>query len=334
MFTSQEDVDRAFSDLDLLLASDRPVDQRGVCVCGGRVQRLANEGKCIDYYAVCTECGAVQADGYGLSDELYYPTRKSSSNYKRIHHWHERISQLLMCESRIPDHEFMQIAQCLLDGSHTVINKDVIRGVLRSLNMQLYIEKWLQIVQRVTGIEPPKPGRRLLQALDDQFIELQRPFVNARGEVRKNFLNYNYVFCRLFQQLGCPQFGMFFPLIKSKAKLRALDAMWCQMIESVGWVFTPLQPVAQFSVKLEQPELLLERLVSAFDPSASVARPSKPVRTVSRKSDQRILRELDHQRETKRRRSDPPESLARRSVCSVKRPRLALAKAPRSSHRS
>ena len=56
----------------------------------------------------------------------------------------------------------MQIAERLLDGTHPIINKDVIRGVLRSLNMQLYIEKWLQIIQRCTGIEPPKPGNWLL----------------------------------------------------------------------------------------------------------------------------------------------------------------------------
>ena len=53
----------------------------------------------------------------------------------------------------------MQIAERLLDGTHPIINKeslkDVIRGVLRSLNMQLYIEKWLQIIQRCT---PPSPA--------------------------------------------------------------------------------------------------------------------------------------------------------------------------------
>ena len=72
--------------------------------------------------------------------------------------------------------------------------------------MQLYIEKWLQIIQRVTGVHPPMPGPLLIQQLDDLFLQLQVPFDDFRMKGRKNFLNYNYVFCRLFQKLGCPQF--------------------------------------------------------------------------------------------------------------------------------
>ena len=138
------------------------------------------------------------------------------SNYKRIHHWHERISQLLLAETAIPADEFGRIAQRLLDGTYAVLNKDSIRAVLRSLNMQLFIEKWLQIIQRLTGIEPPKPGPVLMERLDNMFTDLQMPFSHFKRNGRKNFLNYNYVFCRLFQRLGCPQFSMFFPLIKSK----------------------------------------------------------------------------------------------------------------------
>ena len=110
--------------------------------------------------------------------------------------------------SAIPHDEFLRIAERLCDGSHTIINKDVIRSVLRSLNMQLYIEKWLQIIQR-SLIEPPKPGFSLLHQLDDMFQELQTPFNNYKAE-RRELLNYNYVFCRLFQKIGCHQFSMFF----------------------------------------------------------------------------------------------------------------------------
>ena len=96
----------------------------------------------------------------------------------------------------------------------------------------------IQIIQRCTGIEPPKPGNRLLIMLDDAFTELQGPFKHYKASGRKNFLNYNYVFCRLFQKLGCTQFCMFFPLIKSRQKLRALDEMWEGMVASLGWPIT------------------------------------------------------------------------------------------------
>ena len=87
--------------------------------------------------------------------------------------------------SQIPHREFDLIAAKLCDGTHAVLNKDSIRAVLRSLNMQLYIEKWLQIIHRVTGIMPPMPGPLLVQQLDELFLQLQRPFEHFKTPARK-----------------------------------------------------------------------------------------------------------------------------------------------------
>jgi hypothetical protein len=75
----------------------------------------------------------------------------------------------------------------------------------------------------------------LVRELDNLFLELQRPFDAHKSAQRKNFLNYNYVFCRLLQKMGCKQFCMFFPLIKSSQKLQHLDEMWDNMAESLNW---------------------------------------------------------------------------------------------------
>ena len=281
MFDTQDAVAAAFADLEHLLEERRPQPAGGACAnCGGvSFSRGSNAGQVHCYYDVCNTCGAVVADTYGMADSERYNVRHTSSNYKRIHHWHERISQLLLQESAIPRDDFMQIAERLLDGSHTVINKDVIRGVLRSLNMQLYIEKWLQIIHRVTGIEPPKPGGRLLSMLDQAFIELQQPFAHYKAQGRKNFLNYNYVFCRLFQKLDCTQFCMFFPLIKSKVKLAQLEETYAAMLPSIGWEFTELQPVTPFAVHLERPDLLLQQLGARRVPTIRPAPGIGPWRT-------------------------------------------------------
>ena len=151
MFSDQCAVDAAFADLAELLAERKPVHPSDRCLgCGADLAihsiRHANDGAGIHYYSSCGLCGVVQ-NGVGFTDEVYYPARKVCSNYKRIHHWHERISQLCLNESRIPDDEFLQIARRICDGSYTVINKDVIRQVLRSLkregglSMQLSIPK-------------------------------------------------------------------------------------------------------------------------------------------------------------------------------------------------
>lgn len=261
--SSQDDVDAAFADMEHLLAIERPVplEHSGACVgCGGSVFVYNGPGSGYPGSRICDTCGVVES-GNVYWETMYgrcIPTK--SSNYKRIHHWHERISQLLLMESTIPNEQMLRIAEKLCDGTHKVVNKDTIRSVLRSLNMQLYIEKWLQIIFRVTGIQPPIPGGVVVEQLDKLFQELQRPFDAFKAPTRKNFLNYNYVFCRLLQQMDCTQFCMFFPLIKSKSKVKSLDLMWESMAHSLNWKVKPLQYVPSFAVRLEQPDLLLQRL--------------------------------------------------------------------------
>jgi hypothetical protein len=326
-FTTQSDVDAAYADLECLLDERRPVDpsRLGLCVvCSSdNLVPMSGPGQTVSYYHACGECGVVQP-GVGVPETLDAHSGKRSSNYKRIHHWHERVSQLMLCESGIPDDKFLQIATCLCDGTHAVVNKDAIRSVLRSLNMQLYIEKWLQIIQRLTGIEPPKPGGMLLQKLDDMFIDLQRPFYACKdGTKRKNFLNYNYVFCRLFQALGCSQFCMFFPLIKSKQKLRVLDDMWMTMANSIGWDVKALKMIPPFAVKLEQPELLLTRIAEQCAARAAVGPRTEPFQKGFRKSDHRLLAELDRKTRRSQHRSTRPELELQRLGPPRKKLRLA-----------
>ena len=304
---SQADVDAAFRDMEHLLAAQRPVhvEHHGTCVgCGGgnlvyNGPGSGNPGSCI-----CDDCGIVQP-GDIFWETMYgrnFSTR--SSNYKRVHHWHERISQLLLMESPIPPAQMLQIAEMLCDGTHQIINKDTVRSVLRSLNLQLYIEKWLQIIFRITQIQPPCPGPLVVQQLDALFQELQRPFDACKTPARKNFLNYNYVFCRLFQKMGCTQFGMFFPLIKSKPKLKSLDDMWTSMTDSLNWPITPLIQVAPFAVRLEQPSLLLQRLGSQCALPIPVAIEITPLKMVYQRWDRH--RAKDQTRSPKRPHSYPP----------------------------
>ena len=286
----QADLDACFADMDHLLALERPdpVRDSRVCVgCGGT--HFIYNGPCTGHPGsrICSACGVVE-ERVIFWETMYgrfVPTK--CSNYKRIHHWHERISQLLLLESQIPDDQMLQIGQKLCDGTYNVINKDTIRAVLRSLNLQLYIEKWLQIIFRLTGIAPPVPGPLLIKQLDALFLELQRPFNAYRAPGRKNFLNYNYVFCRLLQKMDCTKFCMFFPLIKSKPKLAALDAMWTDMTGSIGWPATPLQLVAPFAVHLVQPALLLQRLATRSVEPAPAVIERVPWRKEYRKSDHR-----------------------------------------------
>jgi hypothetical protein len=196
-----------------------------------------------------------------------------SSNYKRIHHFHERLSQLVLAETSIPKHDMLCIARALCANGPTTITKDSVRKVLRPLKMQRYIERWLQIIYRLTGQRPPHISDRLVMQLDVLFVELQRPFDVMKCEGRKNFLNYNYVLRRLFQQVGCSKFCVFFPLIKSEAKLRQLDETWEKMAKLLNWGVEPLCRSAPFEAVLSDPPAALASLeLSAEDSAPPVLR--------------------------------------------------------------
>ena len=286
----QADVDRAFAEFDRarLLVSPHPAPalrDAMLCVgCGSDRYTYNNSGACEAGARVCDDCGVVQPGNVIFEHMFGRRCATKSSNYKRIHHWHERVSQMLIMESRIPPEHMLAIGERLLDGSHAIISKDTIRGVLRSLNLQVYIEKWLQIIERCTGIVPPCPGPVILERLDQQFIELEKPFLHTKPNSRRNFLNYNYVFCRLLQRMGCTKFCMFFPLIRSKHKLRALDDTWFKMTEVLGWASVPLELVPPFAVKLHDGSSQLQRLRQSISCSAPAVPRPLPSRTVCPRS--------------------------------------------------
>lgn len=285
VYNHQEDVDRAFADYDnaMLTLNPRPAYATRdalLCIgCGHNHFTHNNTGANEPGARICNNCGAVQP-GSIIFEQMFgrtVPTR--TSNYKRIHHWHERVSQLMLMESQIPPNHMVAIGEKLLDGTHTIVSKDTIRTVLRSLGLQVYIEKWLQIIERCTGVVPPCPGPVVLNRLDALFLDLQQPFIAHKLETRRNFLNYNYVFCRLFQRMGCTKFCMFFPLIRSKVKLRALDDMWNAMALSLSWPTPPLQQVAPFSVRLDSPAASLWKLRHQCAAIAPAAPAKVPMRT-------------------------------------------------------
>ena len=69
---------------------------------------------------VCTQCAVVQRDVHLPRGTAQLQTARRQSNYKRLHHFHERVSQLLLQESPIPDDQFQRIAACILASQHEV----------------------------------------------------------------------------------------------------------------------------------------------------------------------------------------------------------------------
>jgi hypothetical protein len=269
------DFDLALSDLDYLLelrhaGTDVECTNSSTCVCGARDFHYAGSGSPWPGSLMCTRCGCVQNPLAPVFFETMYGRSASwrSSNYKRIHHFHERLSQLVLAETNIPKQDMLCIARTLCANGPITLTKDSVRKVLRPLKMQRYIERWLQIIYRLTGERPPHISDMMVMQLDALFVELQRPFDVMKQDGRKNFLNYNYVLRRLFQQVGCSKFCVFFPLIKSEAKLHILDETWEKMAKSLNWKVEPLCRSAPFEALLSDPLAALGALELSAEDSA------------------------------------------------------------------
>jgi hypothetical protein len=94
----------------------------------------------------------------------------------------------------------------------------------------------------------------------------------------------NYTFVRIFQLLGCPEFGCFFPLVKSKAKLEALDAMWFGICDNLGWPIAkwPLKVVPEFAIAVEPPALAARLAALRLAPEETAVSTTRPTETALR----------------------------------------------------
>lgn len=249
---SDVDLDAIWNTIDKLLAAQRPEPERPrsihecrFCHAVGYLRTHYADG-CIS----CEKCGMVNDDVILENALCGY---RSRSNYKRVHHWHERLSQYLLKESLIPAHDMQRIVEKINEQGICTLNKVTIRQVLRSLKMQKYIEKWLQIMHAITGCAPPMLSSHQVLHLDMLFLALQEPFKRAAPDSRRNFLNYNYVMHRLLDKMDLGFLKIFFPLIKSKSKLRALDRIYEKMCEELDWDYTPMQITPTFAIRLTLP---------------------------------------------------------------------------------
>lgn len=217
--------------------------------CSGYLVHDVSEG-CY----LCDDCGivrpgqvlAVSFEDRERLDGLDYDGRPQREGYKPIHHWHERLAQYHLEESRIGNEDWARILEGTLAARPPQLCKETVRRLLRSLGLQRYNESWLQIINRLTGYVPPLLSGEEMEMLDRCFEGLEEPFRHFRPPGRKNLLNYNFLFYRLLQGIGRTDCLPHFPQLKTRAKWLQLDAVWRQICEYQRWEYRPVDPDQQW----------------------------------------------------------------------------------------
>jgi hypothetical protein len=89
---------------------------------------------------------------------------------------------------------------------------------------------------------------QVVEKIRQLFLYVEVAFNRNRPENRKSMIHYNFVFVRILQFLDKPDYFKYFPLLKSKAKVRALDMTWKKMTDHLGWKYMPLPSSKAFKI--------------------------------------------------------------------------------------
>jgi hypothetical protein len=196
-------------------------------------------------YLTCTSCG----DSEPIQMDSDKPNYKDSiienkpNGYKRMNHFSELLNQCQGKESTdIPQDIFQKIINELNVLKITDLSKldnKIMRKILKNLNLNSYYEHIPYIINKLNGIPPPTMSRELEEKIRSMFKEVQEPWVAGKKTSRKNFLNNNYVFHKIFELLEEDSFLEYFPYLKSREKLQEHDDEWKKICGHNKWQFIP-----------------------------------------------------------------------------------------------
>lgn len=195
---------------------------------------------------ICMDCGICKKH---LGDEMSYKeeqetsTKMVNNSYKRDNHLNEWIMQF-------QGRETTNIPPELLDQLRSEFKKQKIKDladitqakvktVLKKLRMSKYYEHATYITNILNGVDPPTMSPALEERLRLMFKEVQAPFEKHCPVNRSNFLSYSYVLYKFCELLGEDEYLPFFPLLKSKEKLRQQDVIWKGICGELMWEYIP-----------------------------------------------------------------------------------------------
>ena len=117
------------------------------------------------------------------------------------------------------------------------ISTNEIKGILKKLHMYSYYEHIPHIICKISGKQPPTLDGIIKETIRNMFHNIQLPFKKYCPKDRINFLSFTYVLHKFFQILQLDEHAAYFPLLKSREKLRIQDKLWKQICDDLGWPF-------------------------------------------------------------------------------------------------
>ena len=198
---------------------------------------------------VCMDCGICK----DVLIESEIPSHKDSLNekpkypYKPINHLIERINQFQAKQTTIiPDYIYKIIDKEVNKLMLTIdeITIDIILKILKKHKLNTYYEHHFLIYSQYTKTPPPSLNRDDEDLLKQLFKQIEKPFKKYKPSNRSNSLNFSYVLhklCLIMEVLYNKPYmrdnSKYFPLLKSRSKIKLQDSIWRPICADNGWPF-------------------------------------------------------------------------------------------------
>jgi len=174
------------------------------------------------------------------------------SLYDRKTHFTERMTQFMGIEPKVYNRQWERIMATFDDmyrgrPKPRELTKPEVKELIKraKLPMKQFLEKWLQIADRLLGPGwRPKPSGELVMSLQDKYRTLESLWPETRehfralhGVRRKNIPNLNMTICALLLMHGqdiYDRYERYFPQI-NKPKWTQVWRMYTHMALRAGW---------------------------------------------------------------------------------------------------
>lgn len=166
----------------------------------------------------------------------------SSTGYKRVSHFMERLAQL-QGQERVAYPEGLiealrsQLARLRIQPEQ--ITPQTVRFLLKKLRKPQYFENCNALANLLGKFQLPKLADELRDKLRTMFLVIQSPFEECSPPGRKNFLSYNFVLRKFLEIIEQDHLLAFFPPLKSRDKNVEQELVWQRMCSKLGWPYYP-----------------------------------------------------------------------------------------------
>jgi uncharacterized Zn finger protein (UPF0148 family) len=213
-----------------------------ICVnCNKNSMRFKNKDSEI-YCNICghTENVLIHTDKASFKD---VPKEITYFAYKRINHFNEWLAQIQAKETTSISIEVYNNISIELKKDINIdknnISHQKIREILKKLGYNKYYEHIPHFINILTGKKTVEFIGNYEEKLRSMFKEIQIPFSKYCPEKRKNFLSYSYVLHKFCELLELDDLLVYFPLLKSREKLKNQDVIWRNICSDLKWEFIP-----------------------------------------------------------------------------------------------